>query len=371
MESLFHKIFQAIQLAEELSDSEFNDLAIQLFKHQLENNQSYKKISSSRGVNSVKHWTEIPLITTNSFKIHKHFCFKEPQIIKTFFSSGTSTGEQSKHYLSNRELELYELSLWKSFGKAFNLKENYVEDDCNLAYLVLTENQEDKPDSSLIHMFETIRKRLNVDKHCFFYKNDRLQIERLVDSLKQAEIQQKKVLLVGTAFSFVHFLDGFNGEFHLPSNSILMETGGYKGKSREIPKGELYKILSKKLGIDPNNIIGQYGMSEIGTQFYDNVNPANSLLNNVSRSSFHFDLNSRVKMIPSWSRIRILDPNNLSQEVANDERGLIAIYDLCNIDSCSFILTGDIGIKKENSFEIIGRSNELSPKGCSLNYELS
>ena len=140
-----------------------------------------------------------------------------------------------------------------------------------------------------------------------------------------------------------------------------METGGFKGKSREISKPELYKALSEKFNLPNYALVGQYGMSELNTQYYD----SSFILKNEHEKN-------RYKKAPPWAKNLILNINNLKQEVQIGETGLIAHYDLANLDSLAFVLTGDLAIKKEdNYFELIGRASNLALKGCSLNYENS
>ncbi|HEY9886331.1 MAG TPA: hypothetical protein V6C96_03620, partial [Vampirovibrionales bacterium] len=317
-----------------------------------QNNSIYKKLVENQNPYVKKqpeNWKDIPLVSTELFKTHKLFCLEEKQITKKFFSSGTSSTQRSTHYLSAEELRLYEASLWQTFSKAFNLQAQRP-----INYLVLTETPEQLPNSSLVHMFETVKNKLNIQANCYFVDNEKVQIEKLENHLKEIN-KNLTTLVVGTAFSFVNWVDASSYKFNLPSNFMVMETGGYKGRSREVPKKDLYELISQKLGVPQQNIIGQYGMSELGSQFYDlNVQETNQS-------------EQRLKHIPAWCKVRILNPENLQKEMPLQENGLIAIYDLCNMDSMPFVLTGDIGQKiNETCFEILGRANKLTPKGCSL-----
>src|SRR5262249_12463303 len=150
------------------------------------------------------------------------------------------------------------------------------------------------------------------------------------------------VLLLGTAFNFVHLLDGLGEmgkKFQLPPGSRVMETGGYKGRSRELPKSGLHKLITDMLGVPDANIVCEYGMSELSSQAYDRVAGAGG---------------ERVFRLPSWARARIVSPET-GREVAPGETGLIRIFDLANVHSVMAIQTEDLGIRREDGFELLGR----------------
>lgn len=350
---LFEQILAFIEGKQTIDNKQFNDLALKVFEYQFKNNSVYQQICLMRQNTKPQTWQEIPCLTTDLFKTQKLFCLNENEneIAQVFYSSGTTKSQQSKHYLSELELKLYEASLWQTFKTAFKL------DEQNFKYLVLSQSPQESPNSSLIYMFESIRQKLKANPNCYFIQDNCLQTQSLIYEIQNTN---RPILLVGTAFSFVHFLDQTqNLSFNLPSNSAIMETGGFKGKSREIVKEEFYALLCQKFNLPKQNIVGQYGMSELGTQYYD----------------FSYALNSpleRYKKPLPWTRVRIVKPSNLQEEVEIGETGLICHYDLTNLDSLAFVLSGDLGLKQENnSFEIIGRAKNLMPKGCSLTTDLS
>jgi hypothetical protein len=355
MPNLEQRLQQIIKNQQFVSNDEFNELALELYKYQYSQNPIYKKICQQRQVEP-QNWTQIPLLTTDLFKKQKLYCQQANEPAKIFYSSGTTQGSQSQHYLSKAELELYESSLWATFYEAFNL--NQIQ---NLAYFVLTQSPQEKPNSSLIYMFEHVRQKLAAPQSCYFIKNDSLQTERLMNLLKESISHNIPVLLVGTAFSFVHLLDANFSSVKLPLGSAIMETGGFKGRSREVAQKELYENLANYFGLPLWAIVGQYGMSELGTQYYDRCFKAQS-----NNSQW------RYKKTPMWSRVRILNPEDLQQDVPEGKVGLLAFYDLSNLDSAAFVLSGDLGIKRSNGqFEVLGRAEKLTPKGCSLTTEES
>jgi hypothetical protein len=166
------------------------------------------------------------------------------------------------------------------------------------------------------------------------------------------------LLILGTAFSFVHLLD-FLAERHLrldlPPGSRVMETGGYKNRSRVLPKSELHSLITEELGIVPENIICEYGMSELSSQAYENAVHLPSSI-----------LHPRVFQFPPWARVQIISPET-GREVAEGETGLIRIFDLANVFSVAALQTEDLGIRHGEGFELTGRAPLAEPRGCSLN----
>jgi hypothetical protein len=165
------------------------------------------------------------------------------------------------------------------------------------------------------------------------------------------------VLLLGTAFSFVHLLDYLaenDLRFQLPAGSRVMETGGYKNRSRAMPKAELHQLITERLGVPPSHIICEYGMSELSSQAYDS-----RIQNPESR------IQNRVFQFPPWVRVQIISPET-GYEVADGETGLIRVFDLANVFSVMAIQTEDLGIRRGNGFELLGRAQLAEPRGCSL-----
>jgi hypothetical protein len=165
-------------------------------------------------------------------------------------------------------------------------------------------------------------------------------------------------LLLGTAFSFVHLLDSLtqqNLRFQLPPGSRVMETGGYKGRSRALPKAELHALITERLGVPPSHLVCEYGMSELSSQAYDLVLGPASDPGAVVRC-FHF---------PPWARAQIISPET-GHEVTDGETGLIRVFDLANVFSVMAIQTDDLGIRHDDGFELIGRAELAEPRGCSL-----
>jgi hypothetical protein len=182
-----------------------------------------------------------------------------------------------------------------------------------------------------------------------------LDFDALLPKLKVACDQTTPVTLLGTAFSFVYLLDYLserNLRFDLPAGSRVMETGGYKNRSRSMPKVELHKFIKQRLGI--SQVLCEYGMSELSSQAYD------SAIHHPSSIIHH-----RVFQFPPWARVQIISPET-GREVGDGETGLIRVFDLANVFSVMAIQTEDLGIRRDEHFELIGRVALAESRGCSL-----
>jgi hypothetical protein len=216
------------------------------------------------------------------------------------------------------------------------------------------------PNSSLVHMFETIRRNFEAPETSFCGSLDSdgswiVNFESAVGALENAARDGESIVMLGTAFSFVHLLDYLaekNLRLKLPGGSQVMETGGYKNQSRVLPKETLHALITERLGVPPSHILCEYGMSELSSQAYDIEN---------SHSSFvirHFQF-------PPWARAQVISPET-GREVRDGETGLLRIFDLANVVSVLAIQTEDLAIRRGEHFELIGRAELAEPRGCSL-----
>jgi hypothetical protein len=210
-------------------------------------------------------------------------------------------------------------------------------------------------------MLETVRRRFGASdsSFCGTVQLDGswgLDLDRLLYALRKTMCANRPVALLGTAFNFVHLLDHFeanNVRYHLAEGSRIMETGGYKGRSRELPKAELHAQLQRRLGIAPEWIVCEYGMCELSSQAYDR------------RAG---DGGPRKFRFPPWARVRIVGPED-GREQPDGRPGLICIYDLANVWSVLAVQTADLGIKHGDGFELLGRAALAERRGCSLMAE--
>ena len=331
----------------------FDSLALELFALQFENNSAYQKFCKARKFTPqiVEHWTPIPFAPTGAFKELELTSLAPNERTAVFHSSGTTEQKPSRHFHCAESLELYEASLWNWFGQ--NTFVNAEFRIRNAELICLTPPPAQAPYSSLVHMFETIRKKNAAPETAFVGKSAadgswNLDFESVFAALNSSLVTRHSSLLLGAAFSFVHLLDFLaekNLRLNLPAGSRVMETGGYKNRSRSLPKAELHSLIAEFLGVPRENIICEYGMSELSSQAYA-----------ISAGKFQF---------PPWARAQIISPET-GREVADGETGLIRVFDLANVFSVAPIQTEDLGIRHGDGFELIGRAEFAEPRGCSL-----
>jgi len=344
-------------------EDRFDQLAFDLFANQYNRNSAYRKICDARNVSPaiVNRWMDIPAVPASAFKELDLTCLPQQDRPTVFYSSGTTAQEPSRHYHNSDSLSLYEDSLLAWFRHRF-LPELAISPAGREQLAILTPSPTQAPHSSLVHMFETIRRAYKSIEAVYFGKVAEagawtLESEELAVFLRGAASEGRPVLLFGTAFLFVRLLD-FMAEqglsFELPRESLVLETGGYKGRSRILPRGGLHKTITQRLGISPLYIVSEYGMSELSSQAYD-MEVGNSATAPATRV-FHF---------PPWARARIVSPET-GMEVDDGETGLIRVFDLANVYSVMAIQTEDLGIRRGGGFELIGRAVDAEPRGCSL-----
>jgi len=182
-----------------------------------------------------------------------------------------------------------------------------------------------------------------------------------LDALRRGVREGQPVFVLGTAFSFVHLLDHLEEQrlhFELPPGSLALETGGYKSRSRSLPKAELHALIAQRLGISPAHVVSEYGMSELSSQAYDG--PVGGEWR-MTREA----ITTRRMYFPPWCRVQIISPETGS-EAGEGETGLIRVFDLANVYSVMAIQTEDLGIRRGDGFELIGRAALAEPRGCSL-----
>lgn len=327
------------------ADLLFNDLALRVFKRQYERNFPYRQFCASRKKEPalVRTWEEIPPLPVMAFKFAELACRPIDQAVRVFHSSGTTAGGQtSRHFVFDPEIS--RAAVLSNFAR------HLAPDGKRIRFALLTPSPEEAPHSSLSHMMEAVRAAFGTEESRYYVERGRLQGERLAYDLSEA---REPVCLMGTSFSFVHFID-FHEErafpCRLPPGSRLMDTGGFKGKSREVSREWIYAMAEQRWGISSENCVNEYGMAEMTSQFYDRK---------VGEER------PRVYLPPPQVRTRVLSPETL-QPVKKGEVGLLSHIDLANIDSVAALLTEDVGRETGEGFLLIGRAAGAAAKGCSL-----
>lgn len=312
------------------SFNDFNETAIEIFLHQYKNNVIYQKFVDHLSVNikKIEHYKQIPFLPVDFFKSHKIITGKE-KAEKVFLSSGTTGTIQSKHFVSN--ISVYEKSIRKGF-------EFFYGDIRNYCILALLPSYLEKKGSSLVYMVNDLIKQ-SKHKESGFYLNN---ITELVKKLIKLNSLNQKVILIGVTYALLDIAE--NHSLNTP-NLILIETGGMKGKRKELIREELHNVLCK--GFNISSVHSEYGMTELLSQAYSK--------------------GKGIFKTPPWMKILIRDINDPLTIIDEKQTGGINIIDLANINSCSFIATHDLGKNyNDGSFEVLGRFDISDIRGCNL-----
>ncbi|MCH2187356.1 hypothetical protein MK280_15975 [Myxococcota bacterium] len=342
-------------------EERFDSIARRIFVFQFEHCPAYGRFCEGRGFNpeNVGHWTQIPAVPTGAFKEVELRCFPASQTLRTFRTSGTSG--QKRGALPLDTLEIYEASLIPTLEHLlFPDFDSDAPEPWRLPMCILAPTGQENPESSLSHMFDRLVQVHGSQETRYVVQDGALNLETVRQTHDRIRTSGLPWVLLGTAFSFVHLLEDITrrGEsWQCPPGSRVMETGGFKGQAREIPRSELHGWISERMGIPPSRIINQYGMTELGSQFYDSnlVDPSGP----------------RRKLGPPWVRVRLLDPGT-RREVEPGDVGMVVIHDLANTGSIAAIETADLGRHildpqgQPIGFEILGREPDAEKRGCSI-----
>ncbi len=314
-------------LGDDLPDELFEELALAVHQFQRRWNGPFTRWCE--GWPEAKSWREIPAVPQAMFKEFRISCFGPDETAVTFLTSGT-TGETrgAHHFLNTRLYHAAALAGWRRMGRLEHRA------------LFLTQSPVDAPQSSLVSMFGCWAVAFGGEFLCD--AAGRLDFERLDCALKNPG----PVALFGTALAFLNFFEQMGARsIALPPGSYALETGGFKGSGREIPKSDLYEMFALRLGLQAGDVINEYGMCELSSQFYTTG------LGGVHRGG-------------PWVRALVVSPES-GREVAVGATGMLRIFDLANLGSSLAIQTGDLAVRKADGFELIGRSPTATPRGCS------
>lgn len=337
-------------------DAAFNALALRLFAYQFQANSPFRKFCERRGKRpgTVRSWLEIPPVPIAAFKELTLACEPADRAVACFMTSGTTNPEKrGKHY--HVTLEVYDASA------AIFFKANVLPDVPRLRLLILWSPPDLLPHSSLSHYLWVMSCRFGASGTDFYIGKEGLEVDRLVPSLRAAEEAREPVCLLGASFAFVHFLDvcmqrGLR--FHLTAGSRVMDTGGFKGRSREVPQDALYSLVAENLGVPASHCVNMYGMTELSMQCYDSP---------IRHRALGWK-EAHVMETPPWARTVILDPETLAV-LPEGKRGVICHYDLGNCSSVVGILSEDLGVATPEGFRFLGRVKGSESRGCSVSID--
>lgn len=312
------------------SEKKFISLALDIFNYQATENAVYSEFVKTLGIDrsTLTDISNIPFLPIELFKSHTIQCGAEkPDII--FSSSGTTGTIQSKHPV--KDLSVY----IKSFRNGFNY---FYGDISEYTFLALLPSYQEREGSSLIYMVDDlIKESTNADSGYFLYNHNDLYA-----TLLRLKAERKKTILIGVTYALLDFIEAYSINF---PELIVMETGGMKGKRKEMIREELHEILCKGFGV--TNIHSEYGMTELLSQGY-------------SKGKGKFNC-------PPWMQVSIRDTNDPFSILEAGKTGGINVIDLANLHSCSFLSTQDLGKKHiDGSFEILGRFDNSDIRGCNL-----
>ncbi|MGC1633534.1 MAG: acyl transferase [Gelidibacter sp.] len=310
--------------------TEFEAASLEVFKFQFENNRVYRSFCDLLYIHpsDVKCIQEIPFLPIQFFKSHEVLSNKQP-VEQIFTSSGTTGDLTSKHLVT--DIKVYEESFRCAFAHFYGAVEDYV-------VLALLPSYLEREGSSLIYMVDDLIKQSHQSESGFYLHN----LSELKDVLIKLDGEGKKVLLMGVSFALLDLVESY--QFQL-KNTIIMETGGMKGKRKELVRDELHDLLKQGFGV--KTIHSEYGMTELLSQAY-------------SKGHGIFEG-------PKWMQILTRDTEDALTILPNNKTGGINVIDLANFNSCAFIATQDLGkVLPDNRFEIIGRFDNSDIRGCNL-----
>lgn len=323
---------------------QFEKIALKTFRFQYENNIVYRDFCNlmKTDVTKVKSLQQIPFLPIQFFKSHQVISTSTP-VQEIFTSSGTTGMATSKHLVT--DVSLYEKSYQLAFSQFYGNIEDYV-------ILALLPSYLDREGSSLIYMVNDLIAKTNNPESGFYLKNH----DELIAKVIEVSNQNKNVLLIGVTYALLDLLDYTNSKAFVDKKPslwngwtglglIIMETGGMKGRRKEMIREELHSVLCQGFGVE--TIHSEYGMTELLSQAYS--------------------LGNGIFECPSWMQILIRDPEDALTYQENGKSGGINVIDLANVNSCSFIATQDLGKKyPNNSFEVLGRFDNSDIRGCNL-----
>lgn len=336
----------------------FDALSVDLARFQHEHVEGYRRLLSARGVEAaaICEATQAPAVPTDAFKLARVSAFppeETPVVFRTSGTTGASMASRGAH--SFRDLGTYDAAAL-AFGRWALMGDLSP----RARVVALAPSPEEAPDSSLAHMLALFAGAFETSKteRTFFLEGDVFDVAALDEVVASATVEGAPVLLLATSFALVHFLDALGEDrFRLPSGSRVMQTGGFKGKSREVSAPALRRAVAEMFEIAETSIVSEYGMTELSSQFYE--------------ATLHGGPHG-VYVEPPWARVVPVDPETLAP-VKEGETGIARIVDLMNVDSAAFVLTADrvrrvrcSGAPSGSGFELLGRSPGAPPRGCSL-----
>jgi len=316
------------------SGGSFDHLALDIFQYQAQHNPVYRTYIQHLGIltDSIKNVSQIPFLPIEFFKTQKVISGNRPVEIQ-FSSSGTTSDKPAQHHLS--DLALYDAVFTRGFELAYGAPDQYV-------FLALLPSYLERTGSSLVYMADKLI-HLSKNANSGFYLDN---LDELISKIEEQEQARQRYILLGVTYSILDLANRYLQKKLSPLQcAIIMETGGMKGKRKEMIRPEVHQLLRQAFGM--KNIHSEYGMTELLSQAYSKENGLFSC--------------------PPWMRVSIRDTNDPFKSLGANRTGGINVIDLANIYSCSFLATQDLGkMVEENEFEVLGRFDGSDQRGCNL-----
>lgn len=332
------------RLLEPMDDAKWNELAQELFAWQYARVPAFRRLCLAHEITPqwMKDWRDIPAVPQQLFKREKLFAHGAARSEAIYETSGTTTGQPGRQHLLRTDV-------YRAVSIEGARRAGLFDRSPQLHFLVPSPSE--APHSSLSAMFGFWQKASRQGVSSFWVRKGQFDFAALRKNLETQIKARRPIAICGTAFSFVHLIDAWADlpPLRLPRGSWLLETGGFKGRSREVSKAELYAQLSRLFSVPDSSIWNEYGMSELSSQAY-------------ARGT------SGLHHVPPWARMLVCDPAT-GREVHPGQHGLVRWIDLANVDSVMALQTLDVAERTPKGFRLIGRLPRTEPRGCSLSAE--
>lgn len=333
-------------------------LLVDIARWQARHVAPYRRLVQARGIDpeTASSPDAMPAIPTDVFRVVRVAAHEPTDDIRVFLTSGTTSGARGSHHA--RDLSLYDRAAQAGARQAL-----FPEGE-RMLLVNLVPQESEAPESSLGYMVARFQTWFGTEDSTYVWRDGGLDIARLVTVLDQAVAAGRPVTLLGTSFAFIFAEDGLGESVRqrwtLPPGSRIMQTGGFKGRTRRVEPAEMRSLLEQRYGVPERYIIAEYGMTELSSQMYETP-----LIEELSGQ----EPGPRRLRAPGWMRVVMVDPETL-QPVADDGMGLIRIEDPANLDTAWAIQTADLGRSVgPGEFELFGRTTGATPRGCSLAVE--
>jgi len=347
---LLERIERWLSTGEGWDAATFPALALRLFAYQSRYNAPYAAYCQTLGFTAQRlpeRWDAIPPVPAASFKDAALTTGSEASTMLAFETSGTTGGRPGRHLMETA-------TLYDAAGRA-GFERAILADGARLRFFNLVPDPKECPGSSLGYMMARVCETYGDDRTGWYLRVGVLLLYSLLHDIRGAQCAGIPVMLAGTAFAFVHLTDYLEhkGPLTLAQGSRIMETGGFKGRSRAVERSELYEKLAVSFGVPRPSIVAEYGMTELTSQYYDSV---------ASRSEPR-----RIKRGPPWLRARVVDERG--SRVSPGTIGSLVHLDLANRSSVLRVSTEDLAAEVDDGFVLLGRDANAALRGCSLDAE--